>query len=161
MNDNDSKKKRDKEKISIDDLPSAEELLRARGIDLEKNKKKKKSTKEDTRSSFTRTIKQFDSKWHKKDILQVITYIIITLVCTIRKGPILKAALTTLRYLLAYYVYGIVIVMLFVGLTKKPLKYNPTKKQIIKWIIFMAAFFAVSQFIHEGFLMLTGQWPPK
>ncbi len=57
--------------------------------------------------------------------------------------------------------YGIFIVMLFIGLTKKPLKYNPTKKQIIKWIIFMAAFFAVSQFIHEGFLMLTGQWPPK
>ncbi|GEM_PF-1018166 len=148
-----------KDKSFIEDLPSAEELLKARGIDLEKDKSKKKQKRET--DSSKRTIKQFDAKWHKKDILQAITYVIVTLICTIRKGPFLKAAFITARYLLAYYIYGIVVVMLFIGLTKKPLKYNPTKKQIIKWVLFMAAFFAVSQFVHEGFLMFTGQWPPK
>jgi len=143
----------------IEEIPSVEELLKAKGIDLTKDKKTKKEKEEsDVRK---RKIKQFDSKWYKKDILQAITYIVITLICTIRRGPFLKAAFLTTRYLLAYYIYGIVVVMLFVGLTKKPLKYNPTKKQIIKWVLFMAAFFAVSQFVHEGFLMLTGQWPPK
>jgi len=145
----------------IEGIPSVEELLKAKGIDLTQDKKEKKKKEEAEGGVRKRKIKQFDSKWYKKDILQAITYIIITLICTIRRGPFLKAAFLTVRYLLAYYVYGIVIVMLFVGLTKKPLKYNPTKKQIIKWVLFMAAFFAVSQFVHEGFLMLTGQWPPK
>ncbi len=109
--------------------------------------------------STEKKIKTDDKKWTGKDIRQAVVAVALTLLFAIRKGPFLHAFLITSKYLLAYYIYGIVIVMLFIGLTKKPFKYEPTKKQMIKWILFMAAFFSVTQFIHEGFLTLTGQLP--
>ncbi len=100
------------------------------------------------------------NKWTGKDIFHVVIMSVITVVFAIRKGPILEAGLMTLRYLLAYFIYGLVTVLVFVGLTKKIFKVNPTRKKMIKWAFALAAFFSVNQAIHETFLALTGQTGP-
>ncbi len=72
----------------------------------------------------------------------------------------MEVAKEMLRHLWAYTIYSIATVLIIIGLTKKIFKYKPTWKQIIKWAIFLAAFCAVTQFAHEGFLALTGQMKP-
>jgi hypothetical protein len=54
-----------------------------------------------------------------------------------------------LRQLLVSFLYGFGIVYLFIGLTKKMFKYNPTRLQIIKWATGLAALVAVCQFLQD------------
>jgi hypothetical protein len=67
------------------------------------------------------------------------------------------------RQLLVCFIYGFGIVYLFVGLTKKMFKYNPTRVQIIKWAASLAALVAVCQFVqdvyHTYLEVLKGQAP--
>jgi len=72
----------------------------------------------------------------------------------------IDAVVQMVRLLLTCGLYGTGTVYLFIGLTKKMLKYDPSRIQIIKWSAGMAAFFAVSQFLHEVFLAFTGQHRP-
>lgn len=68
-----------------------------------------------------------------------------------------------LRQLLVCFLYGFGIVYLFIGLTKKMFKYNPTRISIIKWAASLAALVAASQFIqgvYQTYLeVLKGQAP--
>ena len=98
-------------------------------------------------------------EWTKKDYLHIGISIFLTLVFSIRGGEVQGAVVMTIRYLFAYYLYGVVMVLIFVGLTKKMFKYEADKKKMILWVFYLAAFFAVSQFMHEGFLAITGQRP--
>ncbi|HID98621.1 MAG TPA: hypothetical protein EYP57_10635 [Thermodesulfobacteriaceae bacterium] len=94
--------------------------------------------------------------WTKKDILQVAGLIMVSIVFSVRKGPPLESAVQTLRMIAISVFYGIGTVLIIVGMTKKMFKYNPSRKQIIKWGTGLAAFFAVSQFLHELFLYFSG-----
>ncbi|MEA1992121.1 MAG: hypothetical protein U9N58_08005 [Thermodesulfobacteriota bacterium] len=51
------------------------------------------------------------------------------------------------RQLLVCFLYGFGIVYLFIGLTKKMFKYNPTRVNIIKWATSFAALVAVCQLL--------------
>jgi len=51
------------------------------------------------------------------------------------------------QQLLVSFLYGFGIVYLFIGLTKKMFKYNPTRIHIIKWATSFAALVAVCQFM--------------
>ena len=95
-----------------------------------------------------------------------IKFIIAMTVCTIgfslRGGEFPGSLYATLRQVFASLFYGFGIVFLFIGITKNFLKYRHTKVHIVKWAFALAAIFAISQFFHEGYLMLTGQLPaPK
>ncbi len=100
-----------------------------------------------------------DSQWTNQDKRFVIEMVLITLLFSMRKGPLIHAAIHTLRDIFACAFYSLAMVFIFIGLTKKTFKYNPTRVQIIKWTAGLAAFFSVSQFIHEAFLVLTHQLP--
>lgn len=67
------------------------------------------------------------------------------------------------RQLLVSFLYGFGIVYLFIGLTKKIFKYNPTRVHIIKWATSLAALVAASQFVQEVYHIyievLKGQTP--
>jgi len=104
--------------------------------------------------------KKQNEKWTGKDFFHVFIFIIITLVFSVRGGSMPDAAWISIRHIAAYVLYGFIMVMLFLGLTKKMLKLNPSRKKIIKWAFALAAMFAVNQMIHELFLALTGQTGP-
>lgn len=95
--------------------------------------------------------------WEDKKFLLAMTVVIIGF--SLRGGEFPGSVFTTLRGIFVSIFYGFGLVFLFIGLTKKTFKYNPTKIQIIKWAFAMGAIFAVSQFFHEGYLMITGQMP--
>jgi len=96
-------------------------------------------------------------RWTRKDYMEVSAAVFFTLVFSIRTGEYPSAILKTLRYLLAYYVYGAVIVLLFIGLNRHMFKFRLNKKMMIKGVFYLAVLFAVTQMFHEAFLMLTGQ----
>ena len=98
-----------------------------------------------------------ENQWTRKDSWQAAALVLLTILLSIRKGPFWEALLISLRHILLYYLYGVAMVFIFVGLTKKTVKYKPNKAAMVKWAIGLGAFFAVSQFVHEGFLMFTGQ----
>ncbi len=99
-------------------------------------------------------------KWTGKDFFHLILFTLITLLFSIRGGQMPEAAWLTLRHIAAYVLYGLIMVLLFLGLTKKMFKLNPSRKKIIKWAFALAAIFSVNQFMHELFLALTGQKGP-
>ncbi len=99
-------------------------------------------------------------KWTGKDFFHVAIFVVITFVFSVRGGPMPEAAWITIRHITAYLLYGFIMVMLFLGLTKKMLKLNPSRKKIIKWAFALAAMFSVNQMIHEFFLAVTGQKGP-
>ena len=101
-----------------------------------------------------------ESKWTRRDKTFVIEMILISLLFSVRKGTLLHATIHTLRDVFACAFYSLAMVFIFIGLTKKTFKYNPTRVQIIKWTAGVAAFFSVSQFVHEAFLVLTNQPHP-
>jgi uncharacterized membrane protein YtjA (UPF0391 family) len=84
-------------------------------------------------------------QWTKHDILHVIVMVLATLFFSGKAGTTAEI----LRQLLVSFLYGFGIVYLFIGLTKKMFKYNPTRLQIIKWATSLAALVAVSQFLQE------------
>ena len=94
-------------------------------------------------------------KWTPKEIWQLAGLVVLILVFTVRKGPVI----VTVKKLFLYSLYGLGTTLIFVGLIKKMFKRTYTIKQLIKWSVILAAFFAVSQFIHEAFLTITGQMP--
>ncbi len=100
-------------------------------------------------------------EWTRKERIHIGVSVLLTLVFSIRGGEMPGALIMTLRYLFAFYLYGIVMVLIFVGLTKKMFKYEARKRNMILWVFYLAAFFAISQFMHEGFLMITGQKIPQ
>ena len=101
-----------------------------------------------------------EDRWTGRDVTHLAAMTLVCVLFSVREGPFLEAGLMTLRYLLAYLIYGLVTVLIFIGLGKKLFKLKPTRKKIIKWSFGMAAFFAVNQAIHEAFLALTGQAGP-
>lgn len=101
-----------------------------------------------------------ETQWTRQDIGQVLAAVLITILFTLRMGSPMEVIKEMLRHLWAYAIYSTATVLIIIGLTKKIFKYKPTWKQIIKWAIFLAAFCAVTQFVHEGFLALTGQMKP-
>ena len=96
-------------------------------------------------------------KWTQKDTLEAVALVVLTVILSIRKGPFWESFFLSLRHILLYFMYGVAMVLIFVGVAKKTVKKQPGRVAMIKWAIGLGAFFAVSQFIHEGFLMLTGQ----
>jgi len=100
-----------------------------------------------------------DNQWTRRDKTFVIEMVLLTLFFSMRRGPLMQATIHTLRDVFVSVFYSLAMVFIFIGLTKKTFKYNPTRVQIIKWTAGVAAFFSVSQFIHEAFLVLTHQLP--
>jgi hypothetical protein len=99
------------------------------------------------------------SQWTRHDIVHVIVMVLATLFFSSKAGTITEI----LRQLLACFLFGFGIVYLFIGLTKKMFKYNPTRISIIKWALSLAALVAISQFIqgvYQTYLeVLKGQAP--
>ena len=104
--------------------------------------------------------RQTKDNFTREDIKFLVAMAVVTIGFSIRTGEFLGALLASLKQLFIGVFYGFGVVFIFIGLTKKMFKYNPTKVQIIKWAFLLAAIFAVSQFFHEAFLMMTGQMPP-
>ena len=84
------------------------------------------------------------TRWTKNDIIHVIFMVLTTLAFS-RQPEIVQ----TLRQLLVCIFYGFGIVYLFIGLTKKMFKYNPTNVKIVKWAVSLAALVAVTQFLQD------------
>ncbi len=95
----------------------------------------------------------------KKDYKAILLCIALTILFSIRGGELREAVIISLRWIMVYYLYGVAMVFIFVGLTKKMFRYEASKRGIVLWIFYLAAFFAISQMAHEGFLLLTGQRP--
>ncbi len=106
----------------------------------------KEKDKKETKASFN---------W--EDIKFLIAMSVVTIGFSLRTGQMPGALWATLKQIFVSIFYGFGTVFLFIGLTKKMFKYNPTRVNIVKWAFALAAIFAVSQFFHEGYLMLTGQ----
>ncbi len=121
---------------------------------MEKDKKRQQpeetTGKEDEkRAGFT---------WEDKKFVAAMTVAAIGF--SLRGGDFPGCILASLRQILSSFVYGFGIVFLFIGMTKKTFKYNPTKVQIVRWAVALAAIFAFSEILHEAFLVFTGQMPP-
>ena len=99
------------------------------------------------------------SRWTRHDIVHMIVMVLATLFFSSKAGSIIEV----LRQLLVCFLYGFGIVYLFIGLTKKMFKYNPTRISIIKWAVSLAALVAASQFmqgVYQTYLeVLKGQAP--
>ncbi len=104
-------------------------------------------------------VDQDKNKTKKEDMKFIAAMLFLTVLFSVRKGEVSDMILDTLRGVFVCIFYGVGTVFLIIGITKKAFKYHPTRMQIMKWAAALAAFFAVSQFVHEGFLMLTGQMP--
>ena len=100
-------------------------------------------------------------KFTKDDINFILTMLALTFLFSVRGGEMPGAVLATLQQVFVSVFYGLGTVFLIIGVTKKMFKYDPTRVQIVRWAMGLALFFAVSQFMHEGFLLYTGQMPPK
>jgi hypothetical protein len=83
------------------------------------------------------------SQWTRHDILHVIAMVLLTLFFSGKAGSMTEI----FRQLLVCFLYGFGIVYLFIGLTKKMFKYNPTRVHIIKWATSLAALVAVCEFM--------------
>ncbi len=93
--------------------------------------------------------------WKDKKFITVM--VVMTVGFSLRGGEYPGCVFATLKQIISGFIYGFGMVFLFIGLTKKTFKYNPTKVQITRWIAALTALFAFSEFAHEGYLMLTGQ----
>ncbi len=100
-------------------------------------------------------------RFTREDIQFILTMLGVTFLFSVRGGEIPGAILATFQQVFLSVFYGFGTVFLGIGLTKKMFKYDPTRVQIVRWAMGLALFFAVSQFMHEGFLLFTGQMPPK
>jgi len=96
--------------------------------------------------------------WEDKKFIAAMT--IVTIGFSLRGGEFPGCVFASLRQMFSAFIYGFGIVFLFIGMTKKTFKYNPTKVQIIRWALALAAIFAFSEILHEAFLVFTGQMPP-
>ncbi len=100
-------------------------------------------------------------RFTREDIKFILTMLGVTFLFSVRGGEMPGALAATFQQVFLSVFYGFGTVFLFIGLTKKMFKYDPTRVQIVRWAMGLALFFAVSQFMHEGFLMYTGQMPQK
>ncbi len=96
-----------------------------------------------------------------KDKKAIFVMIFVAIGFSIRGGSFPGCVSATLLQIASCFIYGFGMVFLFIGLTKKTFKYNPTKIQIIRWAVTLAAIFAFSEMLHEGYLILTDQFPVK
>ncbi len=99
------------------------------------------------------------TEFNMDDYQFVAVMLFLVTIFSIRQGAFADALLMTLKQVFLSFFYGLGTVYLIIGMTKKMFKYDPTRVQIVRWAAGLAAFFAVSQFIHEGFLIYTGQFP--
>ncbi len=120
-------------------------------------KEEQKDLKEQTQPQEKQE-KEIGFTWEDKKFIAAMTVVAIGF--SIRTGEFPGCVLASLRQVLSAFVYGFGIVFLFIGMTKKTFKYNPTKVQIVRWAVGLAAIFALSELVHEVFLVLTGQMPP-
>jgi len=100
-------------------------------------------------------------RFTKDDINFILTMLALTFLFSVRGGEFPGAILATFQQVFVSVFYGFGTVFLIIGVTKKMFKYDPTRVQIVRWAMGLALFFAVSQFMHEGFLLYTGQMPHK
>jgi len=92
----------------------------------------------------------------RRDIAVICACVTITILLTMGKGSADQVLMEMLKHLWAYAVYSLATVLIIVGLTKKMFKYQPNRVQIARWAAMLAAFAAVSQFLQELFMALTG-----
>ncbi len=90
------------------------------------------------------------AKFTKRDLLFIGTNVLITILFTLRQGPMETVIWDMAKRLWAYGIYSLATVLIIVGLTKKMFKYDPNRVRIARWAAMLAAFAAVSQFIHEA-----------
>jgi hypothetical protein len=107
-------------------------------------------------------------QWTRRDFAEVgILFLVIVfflfrvVVFPLRQEPVeaKEVAVQMIRHLWAYTIYSIATVLIIIGLTKKMFKYNPTRKQVIKWAFVLAAVCAVSEFLNmtfEAFKAVSG-----
>ncbi len=95
--------------------------------------------------------------WEDKKFIAAM--VLVTIGFSLRAGEFPGCVLASLRQILSAFIYGFGIVFLFIGMTKKTFKYNPTKVQIVRWAVAIAAIFALSELFHAAFLVWTGQMP--
>ena len=100
-------------------------------------------------------------KFQRHDIKFILLMLGLILLFSLRGGQITGAIAATCRQVFVSVFYGFGIIFIITGLSKKMFKYDPSRVQIVRWAMELALFFAVSQFLHEGFLMYTGQIPPS
>ncbi len=128
------------------------------------NNKLVKKVEEDRRAQDSTKQQGNDQKkeavfrWEDKKFIAAMSVVAIGF--SLRGGEFPGCLLASLRQMLSAFVYGFGIVFLFIGMTKKTFKYNPTKVQIVRWAVALAAIFALSELLHEAFLVFTGQMPP-
>lgn len=91
-----------------------------------------------------------ETRFKRKDVLLIGTNILLTILFTLRKGPMETVIWDMAKRLWAYGIYSLATVLIIIGLTKKMFKYEPTKVQIVRWAAMFAAFAAISQFLHEA-----------
>ena len=94
-----------------------------------------------------------------EDVKFLIAMTVVTIGFSVRTGEFPGALWATLRQVFVSIFYGFGTVFLFIGLTKKIFKYEATWVHIVKWAFALAALFAVSELMHEVFMVLTGQMP--
>ncbi len=100
-------------------------------------------------------------KFTRDDINFILSMLGLTFLFSVRGGELPGAFSATLYQVFVSVFYGFGTIFLIIGVTKKMFKYDPTRVQIVRWAMGLALFFAVSQFMHEGFLMYTGQMPTQ
>ena len=100
-------------------------------------------------------------KFTKEDRSFILAMLGLAFLFSVRGGEMPGAIGATLWQVFIAVFYGFGTVFLIIGVTKKMFKYDPDRVQIVRWAMGLAVFFAVSQFIHEGFLLYTGQMPMK
>lgn len=90
------------------------------------------------------------TKFTKKDLLFIGTNVLLTILFTLRQGPLETVIWDMAKRLWAYGIYSLATVLIIIGLTKKMFKYDLNRVKIARWAAMLAAFAAVSQFIHEA-----------
>ena len=99
-----------------------------------------------------------------EDIKFLLAMFVVSVGFTLRGGPMPGAIWASLKGLGVCYFYGVGTAFLFVGVAKAVAKimnrqFTYDARRFLRWVFALAALFAVSQFFHEGYLVVTGQLP--
>jgi len=106
-----------------------------------------------------KNIQKEDGRVSRQDKQAIIVMSIITVFFSVRGGEFPGCVTASLVQIVSSFIYGFGLIYLFIGMTKKTFKYNPTRIKIIRWAVTFAAIFAFSEMLHEGYLLFTDQIP--
>jgi len=102
--------------------------------------------------------KKAEFSWEDKKFIAAMTVVAIGF--SLKTGEFPGCVIESVKQILGAFIYGFGVVFLFIGMTKKTFKYNPTKVQIVRWAVALAAIFSFTNLLHQAFLVFTGQLPP-